>query len=214
MAAKESFDLWLAFSPYIHANPVSACCLGNRNNHVYCWGNHLILIFENQWLINEPEMEKKGSSRHHTDHPKVGDLVRLRNSQSTGIIKAINEGEAVVIMGGLRVKTEFKNLKVVNDARKIQKASFRKVHIQYERKFIEPRLDIHGMRAEEAIKQVTRYLDDLLISNRNEVEIMHGKGTGVLKQVVHDLLDERDEVKSYRLAPPARGGAGCTIVRL
>jgi DNA mismatch repair protein MutS2 len=159
-------------------------------------------------------MKKKEHSRHNTNHPKVGDLVRLRNSQSTGKIETINGGKAVVTMGGLRLKTEFENLEVVNDVHKIQKASFREIHIQYERKFMEPRLDIHGMRAEEAIKQVTRYLDDLLVSNRNEVEIMHGKGTGVLKQVVHDLLDERDEVKSYRLAPPARGGAGCTIVSL
>jgi DNA mismatch repair protein MutS2 len=159
-------------------------------------------------------MKKDEQTQPVKGHPKVGDLVRLKNSQSTGRLEAVNSGEAVVTAGGMRVKTKMRNLMKVADVHKIQKASYRKTAIYYERKFVEPRLDIHGLRAREAMKKVTRYLDDALASNRNEVEIMHGKGTGVLKKMVHELLDEREEVKSYRLAPPARGGAGCTIVRL
>jgi DNA mismatch repair protein MutS2 len=162
----------------------------------------------------KPNMKKQKQTQPANARPKVGDLVRLKNSQSTGKLEIISSGEAIITTGGVRVKTKLKNLVKVGDAHQIQKASYRKVAIHYERKFVEPRLDIHGLRAREAMKKVTRYLDDALASNRNEVEIMHGKGTGVLKKMVHDLLDKREDVKSYRLAVPARGGAGCTIVRL
>lgn len=160
--------------------------------------------------------EQKGNSK---TKPEIGDLVCLKNGKTTGKLDAINGSKAIIITdGALRVTTEFSNLKKVTDAAVIQKSSYRAKSIRhgvhYERKFIEPRLDIHGLRAEEAKKKVSRYLDDALVSSRNEVEIMHGKGTGVLKNIVHELLDKRNDVKSYRMASLARGGAGCTIVSL
>jgi DNA mismatch repair protein MutS2 len=160
------------------------------------------------------EMEKRKQPQAVKYQLKAGDWVRLKNSQSTGKLEAINGRDAVVTMGGVRVKTKVRKLEKVTDPGEIQKASYHKVVVHYERKSVEPRLDIHGLRAREAIKKVTRYLDNAVASNRDEVEIMHGKGTGVLKKLVHEYLDERNEVKSYRLAPPARGGAGCTIVSL
>jgi len=64
------------------------------------------------------------------------------------------------------------------------------------------------------MKEVIHYLDDAIASGRREVDIIHGKGEGILKRLVHEYLDEREEVKGYRMAPRARGGAGCTIVEL
>lgn len=164
-------------------------------------------------------MNKNCRSQPSENQPEIGDLVRLKNGKTTGTLDAIDGKKAVIITdGALRVKTKYKNLKKVTDENTIQRSSYGtkniNKNIQYERKFVEPRLDIHGLRAEEAKKKVSRYLDDALVSNRNEVEIMHGKGSGVLKNLVHELLDKRVDVKSYRMASLARGGAGCTIVSL
>src|SRR5699024_8371703 len=104
--------------------------------------------------------------------PEVGDLVRLKNSKTTGKLDAIDGNKAIIITdGALRVTTKFSNLKKVTDSAAIQKSSYQAKNIShgihYERKFVEPRLDIHGLRAEEAKKKVSRYLDDALVSSRN-----------------------------------------------
>lgn len=164
-------------------------------------------------------MSKKDQPSSSNSQPKVGDLVRLKNGKTTGKLDAINGNKAIIITNGsLRINTEYRNLRKVTDENTIQKLNYgaKNSHsgINYERKIIEPRLDIHGLRAEEAKKKVTRYLDNALVSSRNEVEIMHGKGSGVLKNLVHELLDKRNDVKGYRMASLVRGGAGCTIVSL
>lgn len=147
--------------------------------------------------------------------PEIGDLVRLKDGNTSGELVSIDGNKAIIVTNGaMRVKTDYRKLTKVTDAHEMQKSELKGTGIRYERRFVEPRLDIHGMRAEEALKKVNRYLDDAFASSRNEVEIMHGKGAGILKKVVHELLDERDEVKSYRMASLVRGGAGCTIVKL
>ncbi|HKL18037.1 MAG TPA: Smr/MutS family protein, partial [Halalkalibaculum sp.] len=66
----------------------------------------------------------------------------------------------------------------------------------------------------EAMKEVEYYLDNALAAGLNEVEIIHGKGEGILKSLIHEYLAKRKEVQDYRLAPIEQGGAGCTIVKL
>lgn len=154
-------------------------------------------------------------NNQNKETPEIGDLVRLNDGNTSGELVSIDGNQAVVVTNGaMRVKTDYHKLTKVTDTHEMQKSDFKEPGVRYERRFVEPRLDIHGMRAEEAKKKVNRYLDDAFASSRNEVEIMHGKGSGVLKKLVHELLDERDEVKSYRMASLVRGGAGCTIVKL
>src|SRR5699024_9162401 len=82
------------------------------------------------------------------------------------------------------------------------------------RKPVKPALDIRGMRGPAAIKEVEDYLDNAIAAGRNEVEIIHGKGEGILKKLVQEYLDNRKEVRKFRLAPIEQGGAGCTVVEL
>lgn len=69
------------------------------------------------------------------------------------------------------------------------------------------------MRGNEAMKEVQHYIDNALASGRDNVQIIHGKGEGILKNLVHEYLDKRDEVEGYEIAPIEQGGAGCTIVK-
>lgn len=76
------------------------------------------------------------------------------------------------------------------------------------------RLDLRGMRADVAIAEVERFLDASLLGGREEVEILHGRGTGALRREVHDFLKRCSLVGSFSLAPEDQGGDGVTIVVL
>ncbi|MCF8037960.1 MAG: Smr/MutS family protein [Desulfohalobiaceae bacterium] len=75
-------------------------------------------------------------------------------------------------------------------------------------------LDLRGQRAEEAEVNVNRFLDQAVLQGRNEFEIIHGKGSGVLRQVVRDILKRHKLVTGFFPAPENRGGEGATLVQL
>lgn len=76
------------------------------------------------------------------------------------------------------------------------------------------RLDIRGRKPEEAEYEVLKYIDDAYSASTPRVEILHGKGTGVLKEMVHELLQKHNAVKDYHFAKIEVGGEGITIVEL
>ena len=75
-------------------------------------------------------------------------------------------------------------------------------------------IDIRGMRVDEAVQAVTYFIDDALQFNAKRVRILHGTGTGALRQYVRRYLDTVPGVKSYRDEHVQFGGAGITIVDL
>jgi len=75
-------------------------------------------------------------------------------------------------------------------------------------------LDLRGYRAEAAIEALTRFIDQAVLNNLSIMQIIHGKGTGVIKQVVHEVLDKHPAVKSKHLGGLDEGGAGVTFVEL
>jgi len=75
-------------------------------------------------------------------------------------------------------------------------------------------LDLRGQRMEEARSSLMRFLDQALLQGRSELEVIHGRGTGALRQVVHEVLQQTHGVMSYQLAPENRGGDGVTLVEL
>ncbi len=163
------------------------------------------------------ELEEEQDERYQDadEKPKVGDRVRLQDANTTGELKEINGNKAVVSAGGLRLKTKYKNLVKVEDASKQKKKQKVKVNFEDSNRFkvVKPQLSIRGMRGNEAMKEVQHYIDNALASGRNEVQIIHGKGKGILKKLVHEYLDNRKEVKGYEMAPLEQGGAGCTVVK-
>ena len=75
-------------------------------------------------------------------------------------------------------------------------------------------LDLRGMDAEEAMYSVDKYLDDACLGGLNSVTIIHGKGTGVLRNAVTDMLKRHKHAKTYRLGNYGEGGTGVTVVEL
>ena len=76
------------------------------------------------------------------------------------------------------------------------------------------RLNIRGMRYEEAVIELDSYFDKLILANRKSCEILHGKGTGTLKNMVQEFLRKNKHVQHFEFAPYERGGPGITLVEL
>jgi len=150
--------------------------------------------------------------------PKVGDMVRFEDGKTTGELVSISGNQAVVQTNGLKLKTKYNKLvKVREQSKKSNEPQVKVNVVGRDTSTVQkagPKLDIRGYRGEEAIREVERYLDRVSQSGLNQVEIVHGKGEGILKKLVHEYLQQRKDVKSFDLAPLDQGGAGCTIVEL
>lgn len=162
--------------------------------------------------------EKRESQfKRSKNPPEVGDFVRFLDGNTTGELVEHKGNNATVQADGLRLRTKFKNLVKVEPPKK-KKTKPARVHAlsgdSTLKESISPRLDLRGKRAEEALKDVTTYIDKAVFRGMNQLEIVHGKGTGILKEQIHKYLGDRSDVKTFTLANEDFGGAGCTIVTL
>ena len=76
------------------------------------------------------------------------------------------------------------------------------------------RLDLRGKRYEEAMQELDAFIDQALLNNMSQVDIIHGIGTGVIRDAVTQYLRRHRHVKSFEYAPQSAGGSGCTIATL
>ncbi|HKK46070.1 MAG TPA: Smr/MutS family protein, partial [Balneolaceae bacterium] len=126
------------------------------------------------------DLKEKKEQRYQDskEKPKVGDLVRLEDANTTGELQEISGAQAIVLAGGLRLKTKYKKLVKVTDARD-RKKNKQKIRVHFEdgsrHKVVKPQLSIRGMRGPEAMKEVQSYLDNAIAAGLNEVQIVHGK---------------------------------------
>lgn len=167
--------------------------------------------------MDELESKRKREERISDEPPKVGDTVRLMDANTNGELVEINGSQAVVQAGVLRLRTKFDNLIKIEDRKSKKKKEGRiKVNVMGggSRKPAKPSINIRGYRGPDAVKEVELYLDNAIAAGLQQVEIIHGKGEGILKNLVHDYLRQRPEVVDYELAPADQGGTGCTIVKL
>ena len=79
---------------------------------------------------------------------------------------------------------------------------------------ITPQLTLLGQRAEEAISNVEKYLDDAYAAGLSRARLVHGKGTGALRRAVQEYVSSHPLVTEYATADPEEGGAGATVVTL
>ena len=123
-----------------------------------------------------------------------------------------NKNEVQVEAGIMKINVK------VNDLRKSKETKAEKIKRKREVKLniskVESRVDLRGLDAEEACYKADKYLDDAYRANLGEVTIVHGKGTGVLRKAINDMLKRHPHVKSYRLGVYGEGGDGVTIAVL
>ncbi|MDZ7808118.1 MAG: Smr/MutS family protein [Gracilimonas sp.] len=162
--------------------------------------------------LQEIEDKKEDREQVTDDPPKTGDHVRFKDGNTTGELIEINGKNAVVQAGGLRLKTKYKNLVKVEQQKQKNKKKARSSMIvgdsNLATEMVKPSIDLRGYRTEDALYEVTQYIDRAVFRNMNQVEIVHGKGDGILRSQIQSYLNTRKDVKSVETAPIERGGAG------
>ncbi len=143
----------------------------------------------------------------------VGDKVRMIGGEVTGTILSMEGVKATVQFGDLRSTVKVDRLMRSNQPA-TQPVVTRKPGLSSQPASFSPQLDVRGMRVEELIPVLTRYMDDAIQLGMTEVSILHGKGEGVLRNVVRDYLKTLKAVVTYRDEHADRGGAGITVVGL
>jgi DNA mismatch repair protein MutS2 len=148
---------------------------------------------------------------------KEGDEVYLPSLNQNVIVisKPDNKGEVQVQAGIMKISVKVVDLrktKVSEEEKK--KAKMQKREAKLNLKNVATSVDLRGMDAEEAIYTVDKYLDEVYLGGLNEVTIIHGKGTGVLKNAITDLLRRHPHVKGSRLGNYGEGGTGVTVVQV
>ncbi|EHM10187.1 MutS2 family protein [Thermanaerovibrio velox DSM 12556] len=139
----------------------------------------------------------------------VGDVVEIRGSAVKGELAEIDGDHGVVVSGAMRIRVPLKNLVLSASPLKVPQS---KVTVSTPEKVLSS-IMIRGMTLDEAMPLVERYIDQAYRVGYGEVEIIHGRGEGILRRAVHDLLRRLPFVESFRLGGPGEGGHGVTVVR-
>ena len=153
----------------------------------------------------------------------AGDTVRIKGLTSVGKVESIEGKQATVIFGGMRTKMAVSRLEHV-DAATIQSEQQQFQAYNYSRETRETidkhrnqfrqELDVRGMRADEALNQVQHFIDDAILVGASQVRVLHGKGNGILRQLIRQYLGSVPNVTNYRDEHVQFGGAGITVVEL
>jgi len=161
---------------------------------------------------------------------RLGDKVKIRSLNTQGVVTSLSSEEAEVQVGMLRVRSRLSELEPVGSipeaARSVEARQTKKPPVQgsseNQKKTVEEvlpaspgmELDLRGRRADEALDELDRYLDAAYLSGLPFVRIIHGKGTGKLRQVVRQALNQHPQVKSYESGAENEGGDGVTIAKM
>ena len=152
---------------------------------------------------------------------EVGDAVRLKGQTSVGTVMELQEKQATVAFGMIKSTVKLDRLEKVSKnqiKKEIQKSTF--VSEQTSNQMHEKRLhfkqeiDVRGMRGEEALQTVTYFIDDAIQVGAQQVRILHGTGTGILRQLIREYLRSVPGVRSFHDEHVQFGGAGITVVEL
>lgn len=160
----------------------------------------------------------------------MGSTVRIKGLTSIGTIESIEGKMVTVIFGGMRSKMRLDRLEAAKEPAKGQtKSEERNAQIvgaygnlsDETRQAIDSRklnfrqdLDVRGMRGDEAINAVTYFIDDAILVGMSRVRILHGTGSGILRQLIRQYLHTVPNVTSCRDEHVQFGGAGITVVDL
>ncbi|EJR51074.1 MutS2 protein [Bacillus cereus VD107] len=164
-----------------------------------------------------PELVKKQKVNVKNTAPKqqlrAGDEVKvLTFGQKGQLLEKVSDTEWNVQIGILKMKVKESNMEYINTPKQTEKKAVASVkgrdyHVSLE-------LDLRGERFENAMVRVEKYLDDAQLASYPRVSIIHGKGTGALRQGVQDYLKKHRGVKNFRYGDMGEGGLGVTVVEL
>ena len=151
------------------------------------------------------------AKRQQEFHPNDDVMVKSYGQQGV-LLQKLGKNEWEVQLGILKMKINESDLEKIkikeNNAGRNAHSTLKTASQSH----VSPNLDLRGQRYEEAMTNVDRYMDAAILAGYSSVTIVHGKGTGALRQGITDYLTQSRSVKSFKFAPPNAGGNGATVV--
>ncbi len=162
------------------------------------------------------EQEKQKNTVFH-----INDCVKIKGTNSTGVIEDIKGKDAMIIMGDIHTRIPLSRIEPSSQTHNDTPAQpsavinrmTREVIDQHRAQFY-PDIDVRGMRGDEALLKVQHFVDDAILMGVSNIKILHGKGNGILRTLIRQYLDAIPNVISYRDEHVQFGGAGITKVEL
>lgn len=147
--------------------------------------------------------------------PKVGDeILVISYGQRGSLVKQLKDGRWEAQVGLIKMTLEEKEFNLIKVEKEAAQPKKRQVNVVKRSNTSGPRarLDLRGKRYEEAMQELDGFIDQALLNNMAQVDIIHGIGTGVIREGVTKYLRRNKHVKSFEYAPQNAGGSGATIV--
>ena len=147
---------------------------------------------------------------------KIGETVEVLSLGQKGIVLTLpdDNGNLSIQIGVMKVNVHLNTLRRIDNDHSERSIRSSKTIMSSKSKTISNEIDLRGMNIEEAIVDIDKYLDDSYIAGLNEVHIIHGKGTGALREGISSYLRRHRHVKSFRIGKYNEGGEGVTIVEV
>ena len=167
---------------------------------------------EKQQKQKQKAQEEKKSAREI----RVGDIVEILSMGMNAEVTEISADRTLYLKAGIMRITARENevYLLPNQPKKEAPKPRSRGTVQLRSAAVPSEIDIRGMETIDAIPVVERYIDDAAMGHVETVRIIHGKGTGALRQTVHDTLRKHKRVKSFRLGRFGEGETGVTVVEL
>ena len=177
-------------------------------------------INEAEDLVSEKVVKQVNSEPVSADTLKIGDRVKLLTIGQNGTILSLpdEKGNLMINIGALKVKARLQDLMLINEGkdRKPQAKSSSKYGslLRLKSSSVSASINVMGKNLEDALADVEKYLDDVYMAGLDMVSIIHGRGGGILKDGIRQMLKRKKYVDSYGAASYNDGGEGVTIVRM
>ena len=162
-------------------------------------------------------VRKTPAKQHKPGDFHLGDSVRVLSMNLNGTVAALpdSQGKVTVQMGILRSQVPVSDLEIIQEPQTVTEKQRKRSSggmKMGKSMHISPEINLLGKTVDEAVAELDKYLDDAYLAHLNPVRIVHGKGTGALRNGVHQYLRRQKHVKSFRLGEFGEGDAGVTIV--
>jgi len=147
----------------------------------------------------------------------IGSSARVRDTQTIGKVVSMGKNDAELAVGELRMTIKKNRLEWVSqaDARRQQRAASSSATVVAEAiGNFSPRLDLRGFRGQDALQELDRFLDKAVMAGYNRLELLHGKGDGILRKLLREHLRKQRFVADFESEHADRGGDGITLVNL
>ncbi|HPY68087.1 MAG TPA: Smr/MutS family protein [Bacteroidales bacterium] len=167
---------------------------------------------------SKPKEEKAVKEKAKPLRP--GDAVRIKETQAAGEIVSVRGKLVQVETGSMRLQVPVDRVERISrtelreSLRTVRRTSTPDPGLHERKLNFKSEIDIRGVRGEEALNRVRELIDDALIVQHKNLRILHGKGNGILRQLVRDYLATVDVVKSFRDEHVDMGGSGITVVEI